>query len=226
MPEDSAITDAAIDLKKRARRRLVGAAALALLAVIVLPIVMDSEPKPSGQEIQIRIPGQDTGSLPNVPISSHVNPVAPKVELQPSTVPTEVTKSSSEKVAITQPQQPTGPTTATTQRPAPENNAKAEPVKSELVKKTEAARATAVLEGKEAEQWMVQLGAYQNAVNVKTLVAKLRDMGFTATTEKIDLTQGTRTRVRAGPFASKDAAEKARARIKKIGVDGSVVAKQ
>ena len=55
--------DPTIDIKKRARRRLVGAAALALLAVIVLPVVMDSEPKPGGQEVQIRIPNRDSDSV-------------------------------------------------------------------------------------------------------------------------------------------------------------------
>ena len=45
--------DAQTDLKKRARRRLVGAAALALFAVIVLPMIMDPEPKPVGEEKHI-----------------------------------------------------------------------------------------------------------------------------------------------------------------------------
>lgn len=225
MPEESAVTDATIDLKKRARRRLVGAAALALLAVIVLPIVMDSEPKPTGQEIQIRIPSQDTSSLPSVPISSHATPVVPKAEIQPATVPEAASKATSDKVAA-QPPPSKEPVFAVTQKPASEGKVKAEPVKADSGKKMEAARATAVLEGRETEQWMVQLGAYQNAANVKTLMAKLRDMGVAASTEKVELAQGARTRVRAGPFGSKEAAEKARARIKKIGVDGSVIAKQ
>ena len=56
------IMDPALDLKKRARRRLVGASALALLAIIVLPMVMDAEPRPNTAEIQIRIPSQEPGS--------------------------------------------------------------------------------------------------------------------------------------------------------------------
>ena len=49
-----------LQLKKRARRRLVGAVALALFAVIVLPMVMDREPRPLSQDIQVRIPSQDS----------------------------------------------------------------------------------------------------------------------------------------------------------------------
>ena len=48
-----------IELKKRSRRRLVGAAALALLAAIVLPMVMDKEPGIPVQDIQVTIPDRD-----------------------------------------------------------------------------------------------------------------------------------------------------------------------
>ena len=51
--------DSQIDLKKRARRRLVGSAALALAAAIVLPMVMDHEPHLPSQDVQIRIPSQE-----------------------------------------------------------------------------------------------------------------------------------------------------------------------
>lgn len=51
--------DPQLQLKKRARRRLVGAVAFAGLAAVVLPMVMDEEPKRPIQDVQIRIPGQD-----------------------------------------------------------------------------------------------------------------------------------------------------------------------
>lgn len=53
--------DEDIWIKKRARRRLIGAAALALLAAIVLPMVMDHQPAPSLKDIQVRIPSPDEG---------------------------------------------------------------------------------------------------------------------------------------------------------------------
>jgi DedD protein len=52
-------SDPQLHLKKKARRRLVGAVAIAGLAAVVLPMVMDEEPKQVVQDIQIRIPGQD-----------------------------------------------------------------------------------------------------------------------------------------------------------------------
>jgi DedD protein len=66
--------DAQLELKKRARRRLVGAAALAVLAAVVLPMVMDQAPKQQApvQDIQIRIPAQDAGAF-----TSRILPVKP-----------------------------------------------------------------------------------------------------------------------------------------------------
>ena len=52
-------SDLQTDLRKRARRRLLGAIALALTAAIVLPIVMDHEPRPPAQDIAVRIPTRD-----------------------------------------------------------------------------------------------------------------------------------------------------------------------
>ena len=46
-------------LKKRARRRLVGAIFFVSLVAVLVPTLMDSEPRPPAQDIDIRIPGQD-----------------------------------------------------------------------------------------------------------------------------------------------------------------------
>jgi DedD protein len=51
--------------KKRARRRLVGAIALALAAAVGLPMLLDSEPKPLAGDVAIQIPAKDkAGPLP------------------------------------------------------------------------------------------------------------------------------------------------------------------
>src|SRR6266436_5064349 len=55
-------------LKRRGRRRLVGAVALVLLAVIVLPMVFDPEPRRSAPPVSVRIPGEDDNAFkPKVP---------------------------------------------------------------------------------------------------------------------------------------------------------------
>ena len=63
--------DAQSQLKKRARRRLVGAVAFASVVAVVLPMVMDHEPRQTVQDVEIRIPGQDE------------KPVSPKLVVPP-----------------------------------------------------------------------------------------------------------------------------------------------
>ncbi|HQT27306.1 MAG TPA: hypothetical protein PLK99_12065, partial [Burkholderiales bacterium] len=53
------VSEEEIQLRKRARRRLVGAVALAVLAAIILPMVFDDKVKPVGN-VQIQIPDEKT----------------------------------------------------------------------------------------------------------------------------------------------------------------------
>ena len=51
-----AISDEELQLRKRARRRLIGAIALVILAVLLLPMLLDQEPRPVTQNISVTIP--------------------------------------------------------------------------------------------------------------------------------------------------------------------------
>ena len=214
-----------LQLKKRARRRLVGAAALALFAVIVLPMVMDREPRPLSQDIQVRIPSQDaTGFaaklLPAKPAATPMPAPEPKpLAEQKAEVPAKPEAAPAALVAAPAPAKPAAQAAAVPAAKPLEKPATAE-------KKTETNDKPATKTAADASgQWVVQLGAYKEAGNVKLLLSKLKGVGVPAYTEKLDSPQGPRTRVRAGPFASQDAAEKARAKIKIIGVDGPVAPK-
>lgn len=195
--------DAAIQQKKRARRRLIGAVALALLAAIVLPMVMDHQPAAPLKDIQVRIPSPDEGVTqrvatkpvspePGKPIASKVEPEAPRAESVPVVKP--------------EPKPEPKPEIKAEVKPEPQPEPKPEPKP-------------------EPEAWEVQLGAYQNAASVANLVRKLKDLGIPTYTENVATPNGPRTRVRAGPFPSQEAAEKARMRVKIVGVDGPVARK-
>ena len=235
MAEQDTSPDADLQLKKRARRRLVGAAALALFAVIVLPMVMDREPRPLSQDIQVRIPSQDSTGLvakvlPGKPAATPMpapepKPAAePKPEVQAKAEP--ATAVAAAAPAVVKLAAPTAAASAV--KPAAKPAEKpATPEKKPATGEKAATKAAA--DAKPASdasgQWVVQLGAYKEAGNVKLLLSKLKGIGVSAYTEKFDAPQGPRTRVRAGPFASQEAAEKARSRIKIIGVDGQVAPK-
>lgn len=60
--------------KIRARRRLIGAVALVLAAVVGLPMVFDSEPKQLADDISIQIPSKDKA----LPASAIAEPMPPK----------------------------------------------------------------------------------------------------------------------------------------------------
>lgn len=48
-------------LRRKARRRLVGAVILALAAALVLPLLLEKDPKPLGEDVSVRIPPVDEG---------------------------------------------------------------------------------------------------------------------------------------------------------------------
>ncbi len=233
MAEQDTSPDADLQLKKRARRRLVGAIALALFAVIVLPMVMDREPRPLSQDIQVRIPSQDSTGLaskvlPGKPAATPMPAPEPKPAIEPTAEP----QTKPEPAPAASPIVPVVPAMPAVIKPAPAVAPVPAAKPAAPAKKSEAAEKPAAKTVAEAKptadgsgQWVVQLGAYKEAGNVKLLLSKLKGVGVPAYTEKLDSPQGSRTRVRAGPFASQDAAEKARARIKIIGVDGPVAPK-
>jgi len=231
MAEHDTSPDADLQLKKRARRRLVGAAALALFAVIVLPMVMDREPRPLTQEIQVRIPSQDsTGLAARVMPGKAVATPMPAPEPKPSAEVPAAGKPAPD-AAVANPVPAAAPPAADkAAEPPAEKKAVAAAVPEKKAAPAAAPAASKpVADAKPANdgagQWVVQLGAYKEAGNVKVLLSKLKGINVPAFTEKFESPQGPRTRVRAGPFATQEAAEKARSRIKIIGVDGSVAAK-
>jgi DedD protein len=58
--------DLAVDeLKRKARRRLVGAIVLALAAAVILPLLLEKEPRPLGEEVAVQIPAVDDGKFVN-----------------------------------------------------------------------------------------------------------------------------------------------------------------
>jgi DedD protein len=236
--QTDASLDSELDLKKRSRRRLVGAAALALLAAIVLPMVMDREPRQPTQDVQVKIPSQDGGGFASrvLPTKPTATPL-PVPEAEPKAPPTakqETRQSESVKDAQT-------PAATTGEKPAAKVADKApdkrteKPIEKPAEKaaekpapgKAEEAKAMAALSGVAvvSDQWVVQLGAYREAGNIKILLAKLKQMGVPAYTENFESPQGERTRVRAGPFKTREAAEAAKTKIRVIGVDGPVAPK-
>jgi DedD protein len=83
MASRSEAPDPAVDeLRRKARRRLVGAVVLALAAAVALPLLLENEPKPLGDDVSIQIPPVDSGKFVN-PLS----PAAPDAKAKEDKLP-------------------------------------------------------------------------------------------------------------------------------------------
>ncbi len=76
----------------------------------------------------------------------------------------------------------------------------------------------------EAKSFVIQLGAFAEVNRAKDRHAQLVKAGIRSYTEVIKTPTGDKTRVRAGPFPTRQAAEQANERVKALGMaDGIVV---
>ena len=196
-------------LQRRGRRRLVGAIALVVLVVIALPIVLDKEPSPIGQDLVIQIPSQDAGKFntrvlpPSAPGAATPGGAGGATPAAPPPVPAE-----DKAPSAMEPGGKASPSPALAQAPAVKEDA-------------DAARAQALLEGKEA--WVVRLGAFSNQTNVQHLREKLTAEGVKSYTEAAIGPKGVQTRERDGPFDSKLEAEQAEKKLTAAGIAAGTV---
>lgn len=214
------VSDEELQLKKRARRRLIGAIALVTTVAVVLPMVLDSEPRQVAQDINIKIPSPDSGAFtskvaplpvskpvakaPVPPESPAVADVKPVAEPKPAAAVKETAKAA-EKAKVAKP-------------PAPQEAAKqaAPAPKEEPPKKAAPAP---------AGPFVVQVVALTDAEKAKQMQQQISSAGIKAYTEVVKTAKGNVTRVRVGPFATRNAAEKAQQQLKAIGLDGKVIPK-
>jgi DedD protein len=216
------ISDEELQLKKRARRRLVGAVVLVALMAVVLPMVLDSEPEPRGQKIDIHIPSPDSGEFKpgaSPPASSTVSKAASEAAPKSETAAPPADKV--ETPAGIAGAQPT-PSARTEETAAPERAAGGTKDSSKPSAAAASAKAPAAAAG---GAYVVQVAALADTSKAKALEKRIAGAGLKTYTEVVSTPNGEVTRVRAGPYATREAAEKARAQLKKAGLDGKIVPK-
>ena len=207
------INDEELQLRKRARRRLVGAIALVALVVVLLPMMLDDEYKALDEDISIRIPSPNAdGFAPKAvippPAGMQPHPIAPPA------------------VSAPLPASAISPAPASAAAPASAPAAKETPHVAPAEKADKADKAEKEKADNVAKQvYMVQIGTFANPDNAKQAHKKIVAAGIKAYDEVIKMPQGNKTRVRAGPFATHEAAVKAQAKLKEIGLDGQIAAK-
>ena len=172
----------ASEIRRRGRRRLIGAIALVMLLVVFVPMLLDPEPKPARRpEPVLAIPSKD--DAPPLP--------PPTIAPPPAVVP--------------------APAQAGAQ-----------------VAKVEPAPRSPNVESKPAdpprlEGFAVQVGAFRDESKLAQAREKLAASGVVHYTERLESKGGALTRLRAGPFPTREAAEAALAKLKRGSIDGKVV---
>jgi DedD protein len=113
--------------------------------------------------------------------------------------------------------------------PKPVAKAEPAPESKPTPKAVDSTRALAILEGrpvaKEASRfnYVVQVAALATQDKVDELQERLKAAGIDSYTQKISTSAGQRIRIRVGPFGSREEADKALAKLARLGLNGSLV---
>lgn len=237
----------AADLRVRARRRLAGAVALVLAAVVVLPMLLDSEPAPVSNKIPIKIPDRNAPFQPN--LSDPVAANSSAIPASPGASSTVAPPAASATSTATPPKPEVKPETKPRVDPPPV--AKLEPAKPAAnppaaVRSDDGARAVALLEGRPTAEsagppgsattpkaptrgnFVVQAMSLDAAADAQTQKNKLlaAGVGNAFVDGPVDVNGKARYRVRVGPFPSREAAQAAQTRLRTLGYDGAFIATQ
>lgn len=203
MPNDP--TAEQLEVRRKGRQRLVGATVLALAAVVFVPMLLDPEPRRDRAEPLLAIPPKE-GATPLAAVSP---PAAPAEAARAATEPLPAPPSAPAAQAPAAPAEaPAAPATAPPTEPAKTAGKAAEPRKD----------ASPRLVG-----FAVQVGAFRDEAKLAHARGKVAGAKLPHYTERLEGNAGGLTRLRAGPFATREAAEKAAAQLKRADLDARVV---
>jgi DedD protein len=215
---------------QRARHRLIGAAVLVLIAIIVLPRVLDSKPKTVSNDIAVTI----VSSLPAA--------VVPQQAPLPSTEP-----KSEEAKTVTTPAAPTmaaappaidAKESSKSTPPAPAVSSPAKPIAPSSADKTMGLAAgeevvvavkpngttAATSNPNTAGKFVIQIGAFASEERANGWIAKLKEQKIPNYVLNRTGTDGSKLyALRAGPFSDKETAEAAEKKIKVMGLTPRIV---
>ncbi|MEW6705706.1 MAG: SPOR domain-containing protein [Pseudomonadota bacterium] len=227
----------------KARQRLIGAVVLLGVGIIGFPLLFETQPRPIPVDLPIEIPRKEGAPplqlpAPRAPAAAP-RPVdgavardsAPVIVETPADAGREVaTPASAPAVAAApSPASAARPVAKAASKPGAPKPAAAEPQLA--VRPAPAAddgqRAKALLEGKptaaQSSRYIVQVGAFAESQAARDTRQKVEKLGLKSYTQVVETDAGKRIRVRVGPFASRDEADKAAAKLKAAGLASAVL---
>ena len=215
-------------LRKRARRRLVGSIVLVIIAIIVLPMILERAPKQEGKEIEIIIPSENLLDESSTVVAKEGMDL--KTELDSSSdnnieeagiLDTKINTSKEVKTEVEQ---------ITEKKPdlliKPTQKKKAQSSKATRSKRDSEKNHQGKNPVVTNEKFVVQLGAFSDSSKAKHQQRSLTSNGIKkAYTETVKNKNKEVTRVRIGPFSTREAAEKEQKKLRKFGLNGVVMSK-
>jgi DedD protein len=197
------------------RHRIVGAVVLVVLAIIVLPMVLDEE------QLETQKPGNEI-ILSEEDSKIYVSKAkdirsAHKMKVEPGTASPGEANNQQQKKKITKeevkiPPAPEKKIVEAVKKPATKTSKD-----QKIVKKSQPAQ-------KITKGWVVQIGTYSDPANAKKVRATLVRRGYHVRMEKIRLSRGSATRVRVGPFSDRGKAITTLSHIgRDVGLQGVVL---
>ena len=218
-------------MRKRAMHRLIGSAVLVLAGVIGFPLVFDNQPRPIPVDLPIEIADKaKVKPLVSPPPAAMAATAASEIVVrttadQDSPIPVVTVAPDTAVTAAPVPTPLPGPTSASvTAKPV------SPPVEKSVAKASDANKAQALLEGKPASspaavegRFVVQVGAFADAAKVREVRQKVERVGLKTYTQVVETKDGSRTRIRVGPFPDKAQASQAAGKIKKLDISAVVL---
>ncbi|HET7524462.1 MAG TPA: SPOR domain-containing protein [Burkholderiaceae bacterium] len=242
--------------RARARRRLIGAAALLGVGVIGFPLLFETQPRPIPVDIPIEIPKKE--GAPSLPLPPpRTASAAPATARVSSGVVSERTTEPARESSATVTRTEAAPSTEP-RRDSPPARSEPAPKATPAPKTTpppearnDGARARALLEGQtpasaaspatkpatvvaaaqsakpapstDAGRFVVQVGAYGEANSARDMRQRVDKLGLKSYTQVVEIDGAKRIRVRVGPFAAREDAEKAAGTLKAAGLPAAVL---
>ena len=231
-----------------ARRRLIGAAVLLLVAVVVFPLVFETQPRPLPLDTPIQLakgsapaaagtvvrPVTPRAPAPEAPASDPVPAPAEPVPADAAAPAQAPAPASAPPAALAAPARPPpaspaapaapAKAAAATKAPEPVPAPKPPPAAAPRAAAAPASAAASAPAG-EGARFVVQVGAFADTTQVRSLRARLDKLGLPKHyVQTVEGKGGTRmNRVRLGPYATRDEAARAAARLKEAGLPGQVL---
>jgi DedD protein len=235
--ESAAVTQARV----HARRRLIGAAVLLLLGVLLFPLVFETQPRPLPLDLPMVVaPGK--GGVASVAAPGPVVATAAPPATVPAAVPTVGVRPAPPMIIETaQPEPQTAlqpapqpapqaaplPAAAPTAVPpaaaAPAPQPASPPAAAASKPSATAAAAAATAAQDAAGRFVVQVGAFADDATVRQTRQKVEKLGLKTYTQEVNTDAGKRVRVRVGPFDTRDEAAQVLNKLKGAGLPGAVL---